>query len=84
MSEFENNEAMELSIDELGKAAGGDSRFSRLPAKAGFIIYKVQKGDSLGKIAIAFHCTVPEIMSWNPKITDKSCIYADEYLYIRA
>ena len=83
MSEFENMEALELNMDELDKAAGGASRYAPLANKAGYIIYKVRKGDSLGKIAIAFHCTVPDLMRWNPKITDKSRIYANEYLYIR-
>ena len=84
MSEFENMEALELSMDELDQAAGGASRYNRLAEKAGFIIYKVQKGDTLTKIAHTHRCTVADIMRWNPKITDKSRIYANEYLYIRA
>ena len=84
MSEFENMEALELSMDELDQAAGGASRYNRLAEKAGFIIYKVKKGDSLSKIAAAHRCTVADLLRWNPKITNKNRIYANEYLYILA
>ena len=84
MSEFENMEALELSMEEMDQAAGGASRYKPLSQKAGFIIYKVQRGDTLTRIAAAHRCTVADIMRWNPKITNKSRIYANEYLYIRA
>ena len=84
MSEFENMEAVELSMDELDQAAGGASRYAPLKSRIGFLIYKVKAGDTLTKIANTYRCTVSDIMRWNPKITDKSRIYANEYLYIRA
>ena len=84
MSEFENMEALELSMDEMDKAAGGANRYKPLNEKAGFIIYKVKKGDNLSRIAAAHRCTVADLLRWNPKITDKSMIYINEYLYIRA
>ncbi len=83
MSEFENLEAVELSMEEMNEAAGGANRYKSLPAKVGFVIYKVKSGDNLAKIARNHNCTVRDILTWNPKITDKNRIYANEYLYIR-
>ncbi len=84
MSEFENLEAMELSMDEMDKAAGGANRYKALTEKAGFIIYKVKAGDNLNRIANAHRCTVKQLLAWNPKITNANQIYVNEYLYIRA
>ncbi len=84
MSEFEKNEAMELNMEEMDQVAGGVNRFKTLTEKAGFIIYKVKKGDNLSRIANAHHCTVKDLLTWNPKITDKNQIFINEYLYIRA
>ena len=82
MSEFENLEAMELSMDEMDQAAGGANRYAPLRNKNGYIIYKVKAGDTLSRIAGQHRCTVSDILRWNPKITNKSRIYANEYLYI--
>ena len=81
MSEFENKEAMELSMDEMKDAAGG---FKRPVEKVGYIIYQVKKGDNLNRIAIAHHCTVRELLQWNPSITNKNLIVVGQYLYIKA
>ena len=83
MSEFENLEAMELSMDEMDQAAGGANRYKALTPKDGFFAYKVAKGDTLGKIAREFGCTVRDLMNWNPKITNVNQIYVNEFLYIR-
>ncbi len=80
MSEFEK-EAIELSLDELEKIGGG---YKRPAEKAGYIIYQIQKGDTLTRIANRYHCTVNDLLRWNPKITNKSLIYAGDYLYIKA
>ena len=80
MSEFENL-AVELSADEMEKIGGG---YKRPPEKSGYIIYQIQKGDNLTRIANRYHCTVNDLLRWNPKITDKNVIYAGDYLYIRA
>ena len=82
MSEFENNPAVELSMEELNAAAGG--AFKKLAEKEGFIVYKIQKGDNLNRIAIAHHCTVRDLLKWNPKITNKNLIIVGDYLYIKA
>ncbi len=83
MSEFENLEASELSMDEMNEVSGGASRFDPLPAKTGFTVYKVKTGDTLTRIAHHHNCSVAEIMAWNPKISNRNRIYANEYLYIR-
>ena len=70
----------EMSVEELGEVAGG---YTKPKEKTGFIIYQVRKGDTLSKIARAHGCTERELMAWNPKITNKNRIYANEYLYIR-
>ena len=80
MPEFEK-EAIELSMDELEKIGGG---YKKPAEKAGFVIYKIQKGDNLTRIAARFHCSINDILRWNPKITNKSLIYAGDYLYIKA
>ena len=81
MTEFENLEAVELSLDELAKIDGG---YKRPAERSGFIIYQIKKGDNLTRIAKAHGCSVNDLLKWNPKITDKSLIYAGDYLYIRA
>ncbi len=84
MSEFKNDPVVELNVNELDQAAGGVNRYKRLNAKEGFIIYQVKPGDTLNKLATRYHCTVSDILRWNPKITNRNMIYDNEYLYIRA
>ncbi len=79
MSEFENN-AIELSLDELEKIGGG---YKRLPDKSGFSVYQIKRGDNLTRIANAHRCSINDLLRWNPKITDKNKIYAGDYLYIK-
>ena len=81
MSELENMEAIELSAEELNEVTGG--KFKPLPAKKGFIVYQISKGETLGRIAAHFGCTIKDLMAWNPKITDKNKIYYGDYLYIK-
>ncbi len=80
MSEFENMEAVELSLNEMEQIGGG---YKKPAAKKGYIIYQIKKGDNLTRIANAHKCTVNDLMRWNPKITDKNKIYAGDYLYIK-
>lgn len=81
MTDYENLEAVELNLEDLDLATGG---YKRPAEKAGFIIYQIVKGDTLIRIAARFHCTVNDILKWNPKITNRSLIYAGDYLYIKA
>ena len=79
MTDFENKEALELSLDELAAIGGG---YKKPAAKAGLTIYQIQKGDNLTRIAKKFGDTVAELLKLNPKITNKNVIYAGDYLYV--
>ena len=73
-------ENTELNLNELDEAVGG---YRRPKEKAGFIIYQIQKGDTVTRIAEKFQFTKKDILAWNPKITNPSLIYAGDYLYIK-
>ena len=81
MSELENKEAIELSMDEMNEIAGG--AFKPLNPKRGFIVYQISKGETLGRIAKRFGVTVKDLLNWNPKITNRNLIYYGDYLYIK-
>ena len=101
MSEFENKEAIELSLEEMNEVAGGykplapkkglsleemnevAGGYKPLAPKKGYIVYQIAKGDTLRKIADKFKVKIAEIISWNPKITNRNLIYAGDYLYIK-
>ena len=53
---MENN-INELNAKELQEAAGGASQ--------GYIVYVVQKGDTLTKIASRYGVTVAQLVQWN-------------------
>ncbi len=78
-----NDGIKEMSMEQMDRAAGGASRYDRLPDRDGFMVYRVQSGETLWKIARKFGFTVEELMAWNPKITDRNCVYANEEIYIR-
>ena len=80
MSEFENFEAIELNLEDLDLATGG---YKRPKDKEGFQIYQIKRGDTLGRLATSFGCTVKDLLKWNPKITNRNLIYAGDYLYIK-
>ena len=73
------DEIKKLELDELEDVSGG---YRRPKDKPGFFVYKINRGDNLTKLAKRFHCTISDIMAWNPKIKDKNLIYAGDYLYI--
>jgi len=83
MSENEIMAAIELSEEELMKVDGGVVQYRRPEPKEGFLIYQIQRGDTLNRIASYFDCTVRDIMAWNPYIVNPSRIYTGAYLYIR-
>ena len=80
MTESENK-FTELNANDMEKISGG---YRRLPAKEGFIVYKIVSSDTLTRIAQRYRCTVNDLLRWNPKITNKNLIYAGDYIYIRA
>ncbi len=81
MSEIEKKAAIELTAEEMDRIVGG--AYKPLPPKEGFIVYQIKRGDTLGKIAMKFKCTVGDILVWNPKVSDINLIYAGDYLYIK-
>ena len=81
MSELENYEAIEMTAEEMAEVAGG--AYKKPAAKKGFRIYKILPGDTLYKIGRAHHCTVNDLLLWNPDITDRNLIRAGKYLYIK-
>ena len=85
MSELENktteiNET-ELNAEDMEEVSGGAFRVP--PAKEGFMIYQVQYGENLTRIAQKFNTTVNKILKDNPRIKDKNLIRTGSYLYIR-
>lgn len=75
-------EMYEVAIDELN-AAGG--KYVKPIEKEGFVIYQIQRNDTLSRIAKRFGLkSYREILLWNPKIVNPNRIYAGDYLYIKA
>ena len=79
MSEIINNE---LNLNEMEEVSGG--KYPKLPEKKGYIIYQIQPGDTLYKIAKAYGTTVDRLLSYNPQITNRNLIRAGAYMYIKA
>ena len=73
------DDIQKLELDELENVSGG---YRRPKDKEGYFVYKIKRGDNLTKLAKRFHCTIDDIMAWNPKIKNKNLIYAGDYLYI--
>ncbi|MCR5173497.1 MAG: LysM peptidoglycan-binding domain-containing protein [Oscillospiraceae bacterium] len=70
----------EINYEELEAVTGG--AYKPLPPKAGYVVYQIVRGDTLGRIAKAFNTTIKKIMAANPKIVDMNKIYAGDYIYI--
>ena len=77
------DEKMELNTEELSGASGGTggSR-TPLPPKDGCIVYWIEKGDTLSKIAGRYNTTVRAIMNVNHTIKHAGDITAEYYIYI--
>ena len=74
---------MELNVNELENVVGGlGGSPTKLPHKAGYIVYHIVKGDNLTRIAKAHGTTVKKILAANPTIKDKNDITADFWIYI--
>ena len=80
MTNFENMEAIELNLEDLDLATGG---YKRPKDKEGFEIYQIKRGDTLGRLAVRFNCTVKDLLNWNPKITNRNLIFTGDYLYYK-
>ena len=72
----------EMKLEEL-TAAGG--RYVKPIEKEGFVIYQIQRNDTLSRIAKRFGLkSYREILLWNPKIPNPNLIFCGDYLYIKA
>lgn len=84
---MENNE---IKMEELEAVSGGAKAVkssggskTRLPEKAGCIVYQVQHNDNLTRIAKTYNTTVDAIMSVNGGIlTDRNFIREGYYIYV--
>ena len=77
--------ATELNMNEMEAVTGGKGGSpTKLPEKKGFLVYRIQSGDCLSKIAPAFNTTTNYLMSINPTITNKNDITAGYWFYVPA
>ena len=84
---MENKEMImnELNVNEMEEAAGGRGGSRRmLPDKAHYVVYRIQKGDTLIRIANRFGTTADYLKKINPTIKDKNDITAGFYIYVPA
>ena len=74
----------ELNLNEMEEAVGGRGGSSTiLPEKEGMIVYKIARGDTLGKIARRYGTSVQVIAALNPTtIRNINDITAGYYIYI--
>ncbi len=79
----------ELKVNEMEEIAGGAGKdgpggyAKRPPEKAGCIIYQIQRGDNLTKIASAYKTTVAKIKAANAGyIVNPSFIQTGKFIYI--
>ena len=82
---MENKEMImnELNVNDMEEAAGGrgGSRYM-LPDKAHYVVYRIQKGDTLSFLAYDCRTTVKALMRANPTIKNPNDITAGYYIYL--
>ena len=79
---MENNE---LNIEEMEEISGGKNEGgydSRPQEKPGCVTYKIDPGQTLGKIARANGTTVEQIMKANKELKNPNFIRAGAYIYL--
>ena len=75
--------ATELNLNEMENVSGGTGGSPRpLPEKHGCRVYKIVRGDTLGKIARINGTTVEKIKAVNSTIHNVNDITAGYYIYI--
>ena len=77
---------MELDMEQMEEAVGGKDPYGGYEKKpiekAGFMIYRIQSGDALGRIARKHKTTVENIMAADPSIINPNRIMAGYFIYI--
>ncbi len=82
---MENNEMImnELNVNEMEEVAGGRGGSRKmLPDKAHYVVYRIQKGDTLSFLAYDCRTTVKALMRANPTIKNPNDITAGYYIYL--
>ncbi len=82
---MENDEMImnELNVNEMEEAAGGrGGSHKMLPDKAHYVVYRIQKGDTLSFLAYDCRTTVKALMRANPTIKNPNDITAGYYIYL--
>ena len=76
----------ELNLNEMDAVTGGAGGSAHmLPDKQGFEVYKIQKGDTLGKIARRYGTTANELQKINSgTIHNVNSITTGYYIYVPA
>ena len=73
----------ELNLNEMEEVTGGRGGSpTKLPYKAGFDVYQIQRGDTLIRIANRYRTTADYLQSINPTIKNKNDITAGYYIYV--
>ena len=81
------SEMNELDLNTMEQASGGKNEGGyekRPPEKAGCFIYKIERNDTLSKLAGRYHTTVDKIMRVNPELKNRNFIVTGCYIYIPA
>ena len=73
----------ELNLNEMEEITGGRGGSPTvLPRKDGYIVYQIEAGENLTRIARRFGTTVKAIKDANPTIDDPNFIRSGFYIYI--
>ncbi len=74
---------IEMNAQDMEQVSGGTGGSRKpLPPKAGMVVYQIQRGDTLNKLARRFQTTVAKIHAANPTIHNINDITAGFYIYI--
>ena len=73
----------ELNMNDMNSIVGGTGGSPHpLPDKSGCIVYRIARGDTLGKIARRYGTTAERIKAVNTTIHNLNDITAGYYIYI--
>ncbi|MBR3430299.1 MAG: LysM peptidoglycan-binding domain-containing protein [Clostridia bacterium] len=73
----------ELNLNEMEDVTGGKGGSKKLlPQKDGYVVYQIERGDTLLKIASWYGTTVKAIQNANPTIKNANDITAGYYIYV--
>lgn len=76
-------EMQEMNLEEMDEVSGGrGGSKSKLAPKKGMIVYQIQHGDTLIRIAQRYGTTARKIAAVNPTIKNMSDITTGYYIYI--